>query len=142
MMDEAGITHAEAKSSTLTRREVARVLGVHQDSVSRLLGEGLAGAVLKWGGQGRNMVFSRALVLRWLYARDCRRGASGGRCWLCRSVLEDCQVVGEHLQASHHGVFERCEDPECGAQAGFGLPCGLSSLDLARELRRNSRERS
>lgn len=118
------ITKREALAETLTRREVAVLLELHPDSITRLLSEGLASAVIRWGGRGKEMAFSRALVLRWDAARTCHNGAAGGPCGACRLVLEDGSISGRHVQAAQHGVFERCKAPGCGIQRAFCPPCG------------------
>ena len=105
----------------MTRREVAAMLGMHVDSVTRNLQDGLASAVLKWGGHGKRMTFSRLMVLRWWRAKTCTK--DGGRyCTICYWVLDDCLAVGEHLIEARHGVFEGC-DEDCGYPGGIGQPC-------------------
>ena len=42
----------------ITRRELATSVGVHPDSLSRVLADGLASAVLVWGGRGQEQRFS------------------------------------------------------------------------------------
>lgn len=85
-----------------TRRQIAERLGCHPDSVTRLLPKGLGAAVLRWGGRGKEMTFSAYLVDRWNHARNCRRW-NGTPCFTCRTVLEDCEYVAEHLAAKQHG---------------------------------------
>jgi hypothetical protein len=86
---------------------VAERLRVHQDTVTRLLPDGLAAAVLEWGGRGKAMAFDSLLVDRWDHARNCRR-RDGRKCSTCCTVTEDCQITGEHLIAEQHGHGE-CE---------------------------------
>lgn len=105
---------------SMTRREVANILGVHQDSVSRLLPEGLAAAVIAWGGHGRPMQFSGDAMRRWDLARRCRRGPRDGPCEGCKLVLEDCQAVGDHLLRSRHG-YRGCR--ECRPPGRLVQPC-------------------
>ncbi|MGB7220748.1 MAG: hypothetical protein WBD07_18255 [Vicinamibacterales bacterium] len=108
------------KADALTRRQLADLLGLHQDSVSRALPDGLASAVLEWGGRGRTMRFSRALALRWDRARSCHRGDAGRPCLVCRRVLEDVVAVAEHLIAAHHG-YGGCR--ECRIDWPVCQPC-------------------
>jgi P27 family predicted phage terminase small subunit len=104
----------------LTRRQVADLLGVHQDSVSRLLADGLAYGVVRWGGRSHPMTFSRERVMRWHRARQCRQGRACETCWF---VLEDCQAVGEHLIQTRHGYGD-C--PECDCDWPLKQPCSAS----------------
>jgi hypothetical protein len=124
------ITKRRALRKTLSRREVATILRLHPDSVTRLLAGGLASAVLAWGGHGRLMVFSLALVMRWDFARTCTSGRSGGPCATCRLVLEDCECTGQHLAEKRHGAFETCDDEDCEPQQRFGVGCLISEEDL------------
>jgi len=111
-------------SDKLARRKVAELLGVHQDSVTRVLPEGLASAVITWGGRGKRMTFSRELVLRWHRARLCHRGHSARPCSKCSLVLEDAAVAAEHLLEARHGAHEICDDPGgCGWPGGMCRPC-------------------
>jgi len=119
----------EIKTDRISRRDVAHLLDMHPDSVSRILHEGLSSAVLEWGGRGKTMTFSRVRVLRWWRARTCTR--RGGRpCSECAFVLEDCQAVGEHLMQARHGAEESCEDDENGPARCYPAdwrvcqPCG------------------
>lgn len=107
----------------VSRRDVAEMLNLHVDSVSRCLHEGLSSAVVVWGGSGREMQFDKALVQRWEFARTCRRD-SGGPCAQCRRVLEDCKCAGDHLLDARHGIHESCNPDTCG-QWRFCLPCRL-----------------
>ncbi len=109
----------------LTRRQAADILGMHPDSVTRQLPEGLASAVVVWGGHGRSMVFSRMLVSRWQRARLCCR-ARGQPCSRCFWVMDDAKAYGEHLLDVRHGAFEPCGtgDDFCGLPSGeFSQPC-------------------
>lgn len=105
-------------AGTLSRRQVARLLDVHVDSVSRLLHDGLAAAVVRWGGHGKTMSFDREQVERWLQSRHCG-------CLDCRTVREDLAAVGEHLLETHHG-FRGCL--ECGKGCDWKLrqPCAAA----------------
>ena len=127
----------------MTRRDVAALLGVHPDSASRMLPEGLGACVRSWGGHGKAMTFSKALVLRWYAARTCPARAAGRGCWPCRGTLEDCQVTATHLIRARHDavtLFARCpfdgEEP-CGHPGGFSEPCRPPAelLALNRECR-------
>lgn len=109
----------------LSRREVAQLLRLHPDSVSRILPEGLGSAVTSWGGRSKRMQFSRWMVLRWDRARSCRR-YGGTPCVLCKLVLEDAQVVAKHLLEVRHGVGESCDPKNCGYVGGISPPCGLT----------------
>jgi hypothetical protein len=103
----------------VTRREVADLLDRHPDSVTRLLPEGLAGAVLQWGGRGKEMAFSRSEVLRWVGARACSRNG----CLDCYDVLYDMLAVGEHLTQAEHGLGG-CH--ECRCPWPMVQPCGAA----------------
>lgn len=108
-----------ARTDSMTRREVAEMLDLHQDSVSRRLADGLASAVLQWGGRGKEMAFSRTAVLRWWRASTCAR--DGGRpCLPCRRVLEDTVAVAEHLLETRHG-YGGCQ--ECRTDWKVCQPC-------------------
>src|SRR4051812_25497717 len=96
----------------MTRRQVGELLGLHPDSVTRLLPDGLAAAVSHWGGASKEMTFDHALVLRWDRARSCRNDA-GRPCRACALVLEDCLAVAAHLIEARHGVFTSC-GKDCG----------------------------
>lgn len=125
-------TKQRRPGDVITRREAADLFpggGVHPDTVTRCLPDGLGACVVEWGGHSRPMLLSRALTLRWLSARNCRRRANGQGCWHCRSVLEDCQVVARHLIQARHSALEILEpcpfDGEelCGHPGGFCEPC-------------------
>ena len=103
----------------LTRRQLADMLDLHPDSVTRSLPDGLASAVLVWGGRGKEMVFSRRNVMRWIDARDCRRDG-GRRCRKCSYVLEDVMAIAEHLLEERHG-FGACD--ECSPPGSLCQPC-------------------
>jgi hypothetical protein len=103
----------------IDRRETAAMLGCHADTISDWLHEGLASAVLNWGGGGKPMVLSRSLVQRWHSARSCRRDG-GGPCFRCRQVLEDAGAVGEHLLKERHGYGAK---PCCRITWGVCQPC-------------------
>lgn len=90
------------------RVDLARLLGCHPDSVTRSLRDGLASAVLEWGGHSREMAFSQSLALRWQNARRCSR-ANGARCPECALALEDALAVAGHLIEVRHGAGG-CED--------------------------------
>lgn len=113
----------------ISRRELADLFSIHQDSVSRLLADGLACAVLAWGGRGLPMRFDLALALRFWKAMKCLR--DGGRpCEDCRGVLEDSKCVAEHLleKRDHgHGGCRECRPP--------GRLCQPCSLGPAPKLR-------
>ena len=109
---------------TMTRRDVAALLKVHQDSVSRLLSDGLGYAVLNWGGRGKLMIFDRGLVERWAFAYRCPRRPY----CCCDPLLEDARNVAEHLLEERHGYGE-CE--ECFAPWLRLSPCA----DAGREKR-------
>ena len=107
-------------TETIGRREVARRLGLtHQDSVSRLLGDGLLYAVVTRGGRGKLMRFDRGRVERWRLARECRR-VGGGPCPTCALILEDAAAVAEHLATARHAAGG-CQ--ECRATWGLAEPC-------------------
>ena len=108
------------RAGELSRRDVAELLDLHPDSVSRLLHDGLGYAVTEWGGRGAAMRFDRRLVDRWHSARDCHQGHGGGPCNACALVLEDAQAVSEHLIAERHG-HGQC--PECTAPPRLASPC-------------------
>ena len=109
------------KADSLSRRQVADLLGLHPDSVTRALADGLASAVIKWGGSGKRMAFSQALVWRWERARSCHR--NGGRpCLECSIVREDAEVVALHLLEVRHGVLESC-GRDCGYPGEICQPC-------------------
>ena len=110
---------AENQHETMTRREVADFVGVHVDTITRLLTEGLGCAVARWGGHSKRMAFSRDLVVRWNDARLCKRGPGGGPCAKCTDVLEDCIYTAEHLMKARHG-HGGCE--ECTAPWLLGKP--------------------
>jgi hypothetical protein len=110
-----------AAADRVTRRELARRLDVHQDTVSRVLPDGLADAVTGWGGRGKPMVFDWQRARRWALARACPDLARlGYRCVACRSVLEDCGTVGAHLLAVRHAAGG-C--PDCGCAWPVTMPC-------------------
>jgi hypothetical protein len=99
----------------LTRRDVAELLGCHQDSVTRKMPDGLASAVTTWGGNSKLSLFSHLLVSRFVLASRCQ-------CARCRLVVEDAQDVGAHLIEARHGAFESC-GRDCGHPGQFCLPC-------------------
>lgn len=76
----------------VTRRELATLLKVHQDTISRKLADGLAAAVVKRGRHGEAMVFDLRLAYRWWLASEGQlndrarrlRGVLGG--WPARAV--------------------------------------------------------
>lgn len=111
-------------SDQMSRREVADLLGIHPDSVSRNLHDGLASAVIAWGGRGKTMYFSRLRVLRWWRSKTCTANA-GRPCRKCLDSLEECAALGEHLIAARHGADETCveDDGVCGAAAMVRVPC-------------------
>ena len=96
----------------LTRRQLAGMLNLHPDSATRMLHEGLAAAVVEWGGRGKEMIFSRRLAMRFVNARDCRRDG-GRRCRKCRYAMEDIMAVAEHLLEERHGSggCDECTEP-------------------------------
>lgn len=109
--------------ATATRRESARKLDRHPDSVTRLLPEGLGYAVLAWGGRGKEMTFDPALVERWRLARDCSLRRPD--CSRCRVVLEDAEAVALHLIRWRHG-HGGCA--ECRPPKALEQPCALPAL--------------
>lgn len=125
------ITKREVSNRRLNRDQAAQLLGCHRDTLTHLLSEGAASAVLEWGGHGRQMFFSEALLVAWQQARDCRRGHGWRRCFKCWLFLEDAETVASHLVAVRHGVLERgradtCKDAEgwlCGNRTTWGRPC-------------------
>jgi len=106
-----------------TRRQVGELLGLHPDSVTRSLHEGLACAVLAWGGRGKEMVFDRAQVERWRRSMAC---ATSGRPWCppCYDVRYDCHAVAEHLLQTRHGL-SGCR--ECNCPWPLVQPCEASA---------------
>ena len=112
------------KDEQLTRREVAGLLGLHQDSVTRALPEGLGSAVVAWGGRSKVMRFSRLMVVRWDRARTCRR-VGGDPCIHCRLALEDAVAVAEHLLQVRHGAHESC-GRNCGWPGQIAEGCQRS----------------
>lgn len=103
----------------LTRQDVAAVLQCHPDSVTRKLGNGLASAVVRWGGRSKTMIFSELFVLRFHRAMSCG-------CDQCRLVVEDMQDFGAHLTEARHGVFQVC-GYDCLHTGGFCQPCARMS---------------
>ena len=110
----------------MTRREVAAMLGMHADSVTRNLADGLGSAVLAWGGRGKTMTFSRLRVLRWWRAKTCTR--NGGRqCRDCWNALEECEALADHLIEKRHGCEETCiAEGEIGIEDGE--ECGSTEI--------------
>lgn len=106
--------------ATLTRREVAGLLNLHPDTITKQLVEGLGCAVTRWGGRGKPMIFSAEMVKRWDRARSCRCGAQGRSCKACALVLEDAQLVAEHLLETRHG-YGKCR--MCRADWPLQQPC-------------------
>ena len=109
------------KADTMTRRELADVLLIHPDSVSRNLRTGLGAAVLSWGGRGEEQKFSKFHAIRWHKARACARRKRGAPCWRCDTVLDDCNATAEHLLKERHGVAG-CS--ECRSTWELIQPCG------------------
>ena len=107
------------KHDAMTRPQVAQLLGLHADSVTRQLREGVGCALLKFGGHGKASVFSRLLVSRWAHAARCRR-SNGEPCYQCRLVVEDARAVAEHLLEAGHG-YGHCTF--CVASWNLCLPC-------------------
>ena len=95
-------TRRLAEADGITRREAAQLLGLHPDSITRLLPEGLGAAVVAWGGHGREMTFSRLLVTRWQAARICL--ATGRGCNACDLAMFCMVADAEHQTAKRHGV--------------------------------------
>lgn len=108
------------KADTVSRHELAALLLLHPDSVSRNLKAGLAAAILSWGGHGQEQTFSRSRALRWSRAMACRRRNLGAPCSRCRDVLFDCDAVAEHLLETRHG-YAGCR--ECGSTWELIQPC-------------------
>jgi hypothetical protein len=104
----------------ITRRALARLLDVHQDTLSRQLADGLGIAVVTWGGRGSELIFDQRLALRYWNASSCPRGGAGGRCPICGVVLEDCVAVAEHLIEARHG-YGGCE--LCRVDHAVIAPC-------------------
>jgi hypothetical protein len=103
----------------ISRRDLATLLGVHQDTLSRVLRDGLGIAVVEWGGRGKEMSFDLPLALRYWNANSCRRW-DGRRCLTCESALEDCRNTAEHLIAERH-AYSGCA--ECRTTWEVGIPC-------------------
>jgi hypothetical protein len=74
--------------------------------------DGLGSAVVKWGGHGQLMAFSKFHVDRWAAAFRCTLSA-GSPCITCSGVLEDTRNVAEHLIEARHGVGDcgECRAP-------------------------------
>lgn len=106
--DWRGIEQPVIPHVPMTRLEVAKLVGVHPDTLTRLLAEGLGSTVIRWGGHSKPMSFSRDLVIRWNDARTCKRFA-GRPCPRCVDVLEDCRYGAEHLKEAKHGAGG-CDD--------------------------------
>ena len=104
----------------LTRRQVGQLIGMHPDSVTRVLHDGLGYAVLEWGGRGKLMYFARELVLRWHRARQCWQGAMGYPCDECSAVLQQCEALAEHMIEERHGYAE-CK--KCTLPGKLCQPC-------------------
>ena len=117
------ITRRQMATPTYSRQQVADLMKIHPDSVTRHLRAGLASAVLVWGGHSKPMIFSTALTLRWYGAWKCLTPA-GRRCHECWGVFEDCQAVGAHLLETRHGTLVACGDEDCVMPSRLGVPCG------------------
>jgi hypothetical protein len=116
------------KAQTLSRRELAKLLHIHPDSVSRNLTAGLACAVTRWDSRGRAMLFDRAQALRWAGAFRCpSKALSWTPCRRCWTVMEDCAAVGEHLAEARHG-YAGCVECGRGMDWQLGQPCQQSTL--------------
>lgn len=109
----------ETVHTEISRRALAKLLNVHQDTLSRLMPDGLASAVVKWGGHGAPMVFSKQLALRFFNAKDCT-ALSGRPCPTCRNVQDDARYMAEHLMQGGHG-YRGCE--ECQPPPRLCQPC-------------------
>jgi len=124
------LTRREVRAQIVTRREVADMLNLHPDSISRALHDRLGVAVLEWGGAGKEMKFSAALVQSWNLARSCW-SRDGQPCAICSLCLEDYAVVARHLIESRHGVLTGCADRDaegplcCGYPTGVGAACRM-----------------
>lgn len=105
-----------------TRRELAELLGLHPDSVSRLMSAGLAIAVEAWGGRGLEQRFDPMRAQRFLGAYRCRQVRE---CSQCRRVLEDCRAVAGHLITTRHS-YGAC--PDCRPPRRLCQPCDLAEL--------------
>lgn len=114
--DSRGDTRRVIPHVPMTRLEVAKLVGVHPDTLTRLLAEGLGSAVIQWGGHSKPMSFSRDLVIRWNDARTCTR-FDGRPCPRCVDTLEDCRYTAEHLKEAKHG-HDGCD--ECYAPWALG----------------------
>lgn len=106
--------------NSLSRKAVADLLNVHPDSVSRLLHEGLASAVLEWGGHSKTMAFSRPLFERWQFLRACPARRRQQHCSVCWHAAEDIQALAEHLLEARHG-YGGCE--LCTVDWPVSQPC-------------------
>ncbi len=77
-----------SQSWEVTRRELAELLHVHVDTISRRLLEGLAAAVVHPGGRGEEQVFDLRLALRWWLAAEGHLGQ------VVRDDFAACSRVG------------------------------------------------
>jgi phage terminase Nu1 subunit (DNA packaging protein) len=82
------------RSWRATRRDVAKMLNRHEDTVTGLLPHGLGAALLEPGGRGKEAIFDGRLVYRWHAAQ------SGLLSELVRRDFIVCAELG--LLALHH----------------------------------------
>ena len=113
----------------LSRTELARRLGLHRDSITRLLRDGMSTAVVDWGGSGRAMRFDPWMAARFYLAWTCPgRDPAGAHPWceLCYDVVADARHTGEHHLRYRHSIFENCAvagDEGCGYDLPAPMPC-------------------
>lgn len=91
---------AAVEADAVDRQEAARLLGAHPDTLTGWLSQGLAGAVVEFGGHGAPMRLSRLLLLRWSAARRCLSIRACPECDLAQFVL---LADGEHALEHRHG---------------------------------------
>lgn len=118
------------RGDRLGRREVARMLQVHPDSVTRRLSSGLGAAVIDFGGRGKHMIFFRPAFQRWAAAQRCVSD-KGRPCRNCAAVLEDCEHVARHLRDIGHG-YGSCW--YCAPHEHLLFPCALRPGDQRPEV--------
>lgn len=122
----------------VTRTALARRWRRHRDSLSRLLAEGLATAVVEWGGRGKEMSFSLWMAVRFHLAWTCRRRdpcdpavSEAQWCEACYDVVQDAANTAEHLMIAKHSVFVDCgqERDGCTYELPTPLPCRPIALE-------------
>ncbi|MEZ5289314.1 MAG: hypothetical protein R2712_31830 [Vicinamibacterales bacterium] len=110
----------------LTTTDVARLLNIAPSSVSRLMGDGLAGCIWEWGsGRGKQNLFSAIHVERWMHARRCV--ARHGYCDACTGLIVGFTIVGEHLASARHGLAVTCDGAR-GCTRTYGKGCRRDEL--------------